>query len=144
MDIRPIKNDDDHRAAVDEIRTLWNAEAGSPDEDRLDVLATLVDDYERKRWPVTKLDPVEAIEAAMEAEGRMGTNYDPAAVDRLQVGMTKAEVIQMLGQPNQVVTLSGGGQKLIWVHSTGSMLGANARSVGLPFGPDGRLQEVPQ
>lgn len=74
----------------------------------------------------------------------MGTNYDPAAVDRLRVGMTKAEVIRMLGQPNQVVTLAGGGQKLIWVHSTGSMFGANARSVGLPFGPDGRLVEVPR
>src|SRR3546814_6686632 len=57
MDIRPIRNDDDHRAAVDEIRALWSAEAGSADEDRLDVLATLVDEYERKRWPVAKLDP---------------------------------------------------------------------------------------
>src|SRR3546814_16144350 len=70
MDIRPIRNDDDHRAAVDEIRALWSAEAGSADEDRLDVLATLVDEYERKRWPVDKLDPVEAIEEAMAAEGR--------------------------------------------------------------------------
>ncbi|SLK07521.1 outer membrane protein assembly factor BamE domain-containing protein [Novosphingobium mathurense] len=74
----------------------------------------------------------------------MGTNYDPAAVERLQVGMTKAQVIEMLGQPNQVITIASGGQKLIWVHSTGSMFGANARSVGLPFGPDGRLIEVPK
>ena len=74
----------------------------------------------------------------------MGTNYNPAAIDRLQVGMTKAEVIQMLGQPNQVITLSGGGQKLVWVHSTGSMFGAEARSVGLPFGSDGKLTEVPK
>lgn len=74
----------------------------------------------------------------------MGTNYDSAAIDRLQVGMTKAQVIQMLGQPNQVITLAGDGEKLIWVHSTGSMFGANARSVGLPFGPDGRLAEVPK
>src|SRR3546814_1247211 len=36
MEIGPIRNDDDHRAAVDEIRALWNAEAGSADEDRLD------------------------------------------------------------------------------------------------------------
>src|SRR3546814_16176399 len=70
MDIRPIRNDDDHRAAVDEIRALLSAEAGSADEDRLDVLATLVDAYERKRWPVDKLDPVEALEAAKEADGR--------------------------------------------------------------------------
>ncbi|WP_242443712.1 hypothetical protein [Sphingobium sp. LB126] len=77
MDIRPIRNDDDHRAAVDEIRALWSAEAGSADEDRLDVLATLVDEYERKRWPVDKLDPVEAIEAAMEAEGAPAPIWRP-------------------------------------------------------------------
>lgn len=73
----------------------------------------------------------------------MGTNYDAAAVDRLRVGMTKAEVIGLLGQPNQVVNSSDGGERLVWVHSTGSMFGANARSVGLPFGPDGRLADVP-
>lgn len=84
MIIKPIKNDDDHRAAVDEIRALWNAEAGSADEDRLDVLATLVDAYERKRWPVDKLDPVEAIEAAMEAEGR--TRADLASL----IGQSRA------------------------------------------------------
>ncbi|AEG50076.1 putative lipoprotein [Sphingobium chlorophenolicum L-1] len=73
----------------------------------------------------------------------MGTDYDETAVGRLQKGMTKAEVIQLLGQPNQVITASDGGRRLVWVHSTGSMFGANARSVGLPFGPDGKLVSVP-
>jgi hypothetical protein len=73
----------------------------------------------------------------------MGTNYDPAAVERLRIGMTKAEVIQMLGRPNQVITNSDGSERLVWVHSTGSMLGANARSVGLPFDPEGRLTDIP-
>ncbi len=87
-----------------------------------------------------------AIAAALLLAGSvsMGTNYDVGAVDRLQVGMTKAEVISLLGQPNQIVTNSDGSERLVWVHSTGSMLGANARSVGLPFGPDGRLTDVPQ
>jgi hypothetical protein len=74
----------------------------------------------------------------------MGTNYDPDAIDRLRIGMTTAEVIQLLGQPNQVVNNSDGTQRLVWVHSTGSMFGANARSVGLPFGADGRLTEIPR
>lgn len=74
----------------------------------------------------------------------MGTNYDAAAVDRLHVGMTKAEVVQLLGQPTQVVNNSDGTQPFVWVHSTGSMFGANARSLGLPFGPDGRLTDVPE
>lgn len=72
----------------------------------------------------------------------MGTNYDPAAVNRL-VGMTKAEVTQLLGQPNQVIRNSDASKRLIWVHSTGSMLGANARSIGLPFGSDGKLTDLP-
>jgi HTH-type transcriptional regulator / antitoxin HigA len=69
MTIKPIRNDDDHREAVEEVRALWSARPGTEEFDRLDVLATLVDSYERKRWPIDKLDPVEAIEAAMEADG---------------------------------------------------------------------------
>jgi len=84
--------------------------------------------------------------AALLSTGCMsaGTNYDPAAVQRLRVGMTETEVIQMLGKPNQVIRNSDGSERLVWVHSTGSMFGANARSVGLPFGPDGRLTDVPR
>lgn len=74
----------------------------------------------------------------------MGTNYDAAAVERLEVGMTKQQVIGLLGKPNQVITNSDGSERLVWVHSTGSMFGANARSVGLPFDHDGRLTDVPQ
>lgn len=67
-----------------------------------------------------------------------------AAVDRLRVGMTKAEVIGLLGQPNQVVTNFDGSARLVWVHSTGSMFGANARSVGLPFDSYGKLIDAPK
>lgn len=87
-----------------------------------------------------------AIGAALICAGcvSMGTNYDTAAVDRLQAGMNKQQVIEMLGQPNQVINYADGSQRLIWVHSTGSMFGANARSVGLPFGPDGKLTDIPK
>lgn len=70
MDIRPIRTDEDHRAALGEIEALWGADEGTHDGDRLDVLATLVEAYEDRRWPVDELDPVEAIEAAMDASGR--------------------------------------------------------------------------
>jgi len=93
-----------------------------------------------------QMKSISAFAAALLLAGciSMGTNYDVAAVDRLQVGMTKAQVIGLLGQPNQVVTNADGSERLVWVHSTGSMFGANARSVGLPFGPDGRLTDVPR
>ena len=69
MGIRPIKTDADHEAALREIEALWGAAEGSPEGDRLDVLATLVEAYEDRRWPIDDLDPVEAIEAAMEHDG---------------------------------------------------------------------------
>ena len=69
MDIRPIKTDADHDAALREIEQLWGSAEGTADGDRLDVLVTLADAYEDKRWPLEELDPVEAIEAAMEHDG---------------------------------------------------------------------------
>lgn len=50
MDIRPIKTDADHEAALREIETLWGAAEGTSEGDRLDVLATLVEAYEDRRW----------------------------------------------------------------------------------------------
>ena len=69
MDIRPIRTDADHHAALREIEALWGAGEGTAEGDRLDVLATLVEAYEDVRWPVADLDPVEAIEAAMAHDG---------------------------------------------------------------------------
>jgi len=70
LQINPIKNDADHRNALEEIERLWGAKDGTPEGDRLDILATLVEAYEDRRWPIAELDPVEAIEAAMEHDGR--------------------------------------------------------------------------
>ena len=69
MPVRPIRNDADHQVALKEIERLWGASEGTPEGDRLDVLATLVDAYEERRWPLEELDPIEAIEAAMAHEG---------------------------------------------------------------------------
>lgn len=69
MDIKPIKTDADYEAMLAEIERLWGSEAGSPDGDRLDVLATLVEAYEDKRWPIEAPDPVEAIKFRMEQDG---------------------------------------------------------------------------
>lgn len=65
--IRPIRNDEDHRAALQVIESLWDAEPGTEAVDRLDLMATLVEAYEAKRWPVADLDPIEAIETVLES-----------------------------------------------------------------------------
>jgi HTH-type transcriptional regulator / antitoxin HigA len=48
MDIKPIKSEADHEAALREIETLWGAAEGTMGGDRLDVLATLIEAYEEK------------------------------------------------------------------------------------------------
>ena len=72
-----------------------------------------------------------------------GTDYDPAVVATLQPGMTQAEVIQRLGQPNNVTTLVGGRKVMVWVHSevNGLTGRSSARSVSIVFGADGRMTE---
>ena len=67
MDIRPIRDDDDHAAALREIERLWGAAAGTPEGDALDVLATLVERYEEERFKLPDADPVEVILAYMES-----------------------------------------------------------------------------
>ena len=52
MDIKPIKTRRDHRAALKEIESLMSAEAATPEGDRLGVLVTLVEAYERTHFPM--------------------------------------------------------------------------------------------
>jgi HTH-type transcriptional regulator/antitoxin HigA len=52
MQIRPIRTNKDHRAALAEIENLWGASSGTPEGDKLDILVTLVETYEERRWPL--------------------------------------------------------------------------------------------
>lgn len=67
--IRPIRTDADHHAALKEIERLWGAEPGSPEDDRLEVLVTLVHAYEEVHYPMDPPDPIEAIKFRMEQQG---------------------------------------------------------------------------
>ena len=60
--IRPIRTEPEYDEALDEIERYFEKEPkpGTPEADRFDLLALIVEDYERKRWPI---DPPETIEA---------------------------------------------------------------------------------
>ena len=77
MEIRPIKTIADYKAALKEIETLFGAKKDSPEGDRLDVLATLVDAYEERRFPIEAPDPVEAIRFRMEQMGLTRMDLEP-------------------------------------------------------------------
>ena len=61
MDIQPIRNEQDYDRALAEIEGLWGAEEGTEAGDKLDILLTLVEDYEDKHHRISPPDPVEAI-----------------------------------------------------------------------------------
>jgi HTH-type transcriptional regulator/antitoxin HigA len=69
MTIKPIRTKADHEAALREIERLWGAHEGTPEGDRLDVLATLVEAYEQAHFPMDAPDPIEAIKFRLEQQG---------------------------------------------------------------------------
>ena len=85
MNIKPVRTKADHRAALKEIESLMNARANTPEGERLDVLVTLVEAYERKHFPMDMPDPVEAIKFVME-----------------QRGLTVKDLESMIGRTNRI------------------------------------------
>lgn len=85
MQIKPIKTKADYRAVLKEIESLMTAKDGTPQGERLDVLVTLVEAYERKHYPLDLPDPIDAIKFRME-----------------QMNLTPKDLSPMIGQLNRV------------------------------------------
>jgi HTH-type transcriptional regulator/antitoxin HigA len=68
-EVKPIRSEADYEKALAEVERLWGARSGTPEGDRLDVLATLVDAYESEHHPIDPPDPIEAIKFRMEQQG---------------------------------------------------------------------------
>ncbi|MEH2489545.1 helix-turn-helix domain-containing protein [Bradyrhizobium sp. AZCC 2230] len=68
-EINPIRTKRDYDAALNEVERLWDAKSGTPEGDRLDVLATLIDAYENEHYPMDPPDPIEAIKFRIEQQG---------------------------------------------------------------------------
>ena len=85
MEIHPIKSEADYKATLKEIESLMSAETDTPEGDRLEVLVTLVEAYERVHYPIDFPDPVEAIKFRME-----------------QQGLTVDDLVPVIGRKNRV------------------------------------------
>jgi HTH-type transcriptional regulator/antitoxin HigA len=77
MNIRPIRSARDHRAALKDIESLMGARRNTPDGERLDVLVTLVEAFERQKFPLDLPDPVEAIRFRMDQNGLTAKDLQP-------------------------------------------------------------------
>jgi HTH-type transcriptional regulator/antitoxin HigA len=112
MEIRPIRNEPDYEAALDEIATLMRDDPvpGTPDGDRLDVLATLVQAYEAHRHPMLPPDPIDAIRFTME-----------------QRGLSVADMRPYIGPPHRVYEILSGKR-----HLSLAMIRRLHRGLGIP------------
>jgi HTH-type transcriptional regulator/antitoxin HigA len=87
MEIRPIKTEEDYKAALREVSAYFDNEPtpGTPEGDRFEVLLTLVESYEARHYPIDLPDPVEAIKFRMD-----------------QAGLTPKDLMPCIGRLNRV------------------------------------------
>lgn len=89
LDIKPIRTAEDHKAALAAVKRLWDAEPGTPEDDALDIIVTLIEAYEDEHFPMNLPDPIEAIKFRMEQQGLSRKDLESAIGPRHRV----AEVI---------------------------------------------------
>lgn len=85
MDITPIKTKRDYLRTLKEIEGLMTAKRNTPEGDRLDLLATLVEAWEAQHYPLDEPDPVAAIRYHMEQRGLAAKDLVPFVGSRSRV-----------------------------------------------------------
>ena len=85
MDIRPIRSEADHSAALERINQLWGSDPYSVEGAELEILLTLVDGYEETHHPIPLSDPISAIEFMMEQRGLTRRDLEPMIGSRARV-----------------------------------------------------------
>jgi HTH-type transcriptional regulator/antitoxin HigA len=66
MNLKLIKSETDYQNALKNLEKVFDAKIGSPESDEADILGLLIDEYEKKHYPIDAPDPIEAIKIRME------------------------------------------------------------------------------
>jgi HTH-type transcriptional regulator/antitoxin HigA len=85
MQLRPIRTQREHQAALKKAEALWDAPKGSAKANRLEVLALLIEAYERDHSPVADPDPIDFLHHVMEARGLACKDLEPFIGSRARV-----------------------------------------------------------
>ena len=85
MDLRLIRTKREYRAALQEAEALWDAQQGTPEADRLEVVLLLIEAYELKHYPVEAPDPIDFLHHIMEARGLSRKDLEPYIGSRARV-----------------------------------------------------------
>lgn len=115
--IKSIQTDSEHESALARIEEILDAQAGTQENDELNVLLDLVELYEKKRYPIEMPDLISAIEFRMD-----------------QAGLTQADLVPYIGSRSKVSEVLSGKRDL-----TMSMARALHKHLGIPA--DVLLQE---
>lgn len=110
MNLRPIKTEEDHRAALAEIEGLFEAVPETPEGDRLDILTLLVEAYEEQHHPIPPPDPLAALEYHLESRGLTRRDLEPYLGSRARVAEVmnrrRALTIDMIRRLHQGLGIS--------------------------------------
>lgn len=77
MNIKPIRNEEDLRAAFKRLEVVFQAPEGTVEADEMEILVTLIEAYEHKYFPIHAADPIEAIKFRMEQQGLTQKDLEP-------------------------------------------------------------------
>ena len=95
MNIKPIKTEVDYRLALKRLDEIFDAEIGTPESDEADILGLIIDEYEKKHYPIEAPDPIEAIKIRME-------EMNLKQVDLVEVIGGKSRVSEILNRKRKL------------------------------------------
>lgn len=95
MQIQPIHTEKDYQKALDRIEEIFDAKPGTKEGDELEILGILIDEYEKKHFPIEAPKPVEAIKFRMD-----------------QLGMQQKDLAKILGSKSRASEILSGQRSL--------------------------------
>ena len=66
MNLKPIKNENDYRNALERLEVIFDAPIDTKEGDEAEILSLMIENYENEHYPIEAPDPIEAIKIRME------------------------------------------------------------------------------
>ena len=95
MNLKPIKTEKDYSLALKRLEEIFDAKVGTQESDEADILGLMIDEYEKKHYPIEAPDPIEAIKIRME-------ELNLKQVDLVEVIGGKSRVSEILNRKRKL------------------------------------------
>lgn len=95
MHIHPIHTQADYNNALSRIEEIFDAKPGTIEGDELEVLGILVDEFEKRHFPIDAPNPIEAVKFRME-----------------QLGLSQSELAELIGSKSRASEILSGKRTL--------------------------------